>query len=92
MLDIVDSSDAKSAGQAVARQMWDQFHPTPCTDDGVDEEDAEEEEEEDFENRSALSNSTEDDSNEHDLSHSEDVVTAPVVRKVSSVIALGHLS
>ena len=90
MLDIVDSSDAKSAGQAVARQMWDQFHPAPCTDDGVDEEDAEEEE--DFENRSASSNSTKDDSNEHDLSHSEDVVNAPVVRKVSSVIALGRLS
>ena len=91
MLDIVDFSNAKSAGQAVARQMWDQFHPAPCTDHGVDEEDAEEEEE-DFENRSASSNSSKDDSNEHDLSHSEDVVTAPVVRKVSSVIALGHLS
>ena len=90
MLDIVDSNDAKSVGQVVARQMWDQYHPPPCTNDGVDEEDADKEE--DFENHNASSTSTEDNSNEKYLSHSEDVITALVVRKVSSVISLGRSS
>ena len=62
MLDIVDSTNAKSVSQIVARQMWDQFHPPPRTNDGVDEQDADKEE--DFENRSALSTSTKEDSNE----------------------------
>ena len=59
MLDIVDSTDAKSAGQAVAKQMWDQFHPPPRIDDGVDEQDVDEKE--DFENHGALSTSTKED-------------------------------
>ena len=58
--------------------MWDQFHPPPRTNDGVGEQDADVEE--DFKNHNISSTST------------KDVVTAPVVRKVSSLISLGRSS